>query len=93
MLKVKKFNVALVPGKKLFSCHVQYDNDNFREIKGDVVSSKSNPSLRGLRNSSGSTWEVIFPDGTKQGYPTGQVIKLAKDIKINFGNGNMAEIY
>lgn len=93
MLKVKKYHVALTPGKKLFACHAVYDSDDFRTVKGDVVSSKSDPSILGLRNSSGATWEAILPDGTRKGYSSGQVVKLARGLKINFGNENKAEIY
>ena len=92
MLKVKKYNVALMTGKKLYACHVQYDSDDFKEIKGEIVSSRNNPALLGLRNCSGSTWEAILPNGTTKGYPDGQVIKLGRGIKINFGNGNVAEV-
>ncbi len=92
ILKVKKYHVALTPGKKLFTCHVQYDSDDFREAQGEVVSSRNNPNLLGLRSDSDSTWEAILPNGTSKGYAKGQVIKLGKGMKINFGNGNVADI-
>mgnify|MGYP003177073113 FL=1 len=92
ILKVKKYHAALAPGKKLYACHVQYDSDDFKEAKGEVVSSRNNPSLLGLRNDSNNTWEAILPNGSSKGYPNGQVIKLGKGIKINFGNGNVAEV-
>lgn len=92
VLKVKKYFVALAAGKKLYACHVQYDSDDFREVKGEVISSRNNPALLGLRNDSNNTWEAILPNGTSKGYPNGQVIKLGKGMKINFGNGNVAEI-
>lgn len=92
ILKVKKYHVALAPGKKLYACHVQYDSDDFKEAKGEVISSRNNPSLLGLRNNSNNTWEAILPNGSSKGYPNGQVIKLGKGIKINFGNGNVAEV-
>lgn len=92
ILKVKKYHAALVPGKKLYACHVQYDSDDFKEAKGEVISSRNNPSLLGLRNDSNNTWEAILPNGSSKGYPNGQVIKLGKGIKINFGNGNVAEV-
>lgn len=92
ILKVKKYHVALSPGKKLYSCHVQYDSDDFREARGEVISSRNNPALLGLRNDSDNTWEAILPNGTSKGYPKGQVIKLGKGMKINFGNGNVAEV-
>ena len=90
ILKVKKYHAALAPGKKLYACHVQYDSDDFKEAKGEVISSRNNPSLLGLRNDSNNTWEAILPNGSSKGYPNGQVIKLG--IKINFGNGNVAEV-
>lgn len=92
ILKVKKYHTALAPGKKLYACHVQYDSDDFKEAKGEVISSRNNPSLLGLRNDSNNTWEAILPNGSSKGYPNGQVIKLGKGIKINFGNGNVAEV-
>ena len=92
ILKVKKYHAALAPGKKLYACHVQYDSDDFKEAKGEVISSRNNPSLLGLRNDSNKTWEAILPNGSSKGYPNGQVIKLGKGIKINFGNGNVAEV-
>ena len=92
ILKVKKYHAALAPGKKLYACHVQYDSDDFKEAKGEVISSRNNPSLLGLRNDSNNTWEAILPNGSSKGYPNSQVIKLGKGIKINFGNGNVAEV-
>lgn len=92
ILKVKKYHAALAPGKKLYACHVQYDSDDFKEAKGEVISSRNNPSLLGLRNDSNNTWEAILPNGSSKGYPNGQVIRLGKGIKINFGNGNVAEV-
>lgn len=92
ILKVKKYHAALTPGKKLYACHVQYDSDDFKEARGEVIASRNNPALLGLRNDSDSTWEAILPNGTSKGYPNGQVIKLGKGIKINFGNGNVSEV-
>ena len=92
ILKVKKYHAALTPGKKLYACHVQYDSDDFKETCGEVIASRNNPALLGLRNDSDNTWEAILPNGTSKGYPNGQVIKLGKGIKINFGNGNVGEV-
>ena len=92
ILEVKKYNTALTAGKKLYACHVQYDSDDFRVAKGEVISSRNNPTLLGLRNDSDTTWEAILPNGTSKGYTSGQVIKFGKGMKINFGNGNIAEI-
>ena len=92
ILKVKKYNAALTPGKKLYACHVQYDSDDFKEACGEVVASRNNPALLGLRNDSNNTWEAILPNGASKGYSNGQVIKLGRGMKINFGNGNVGEV-
>lgn len=92
ILKVKKYQAALAPGKKIYACHVQYDSDDFKEARGEVISSRNNPSVLGLKNDSSTTWEAILPNGTSKGYPSGQVIKIGKGMKINFGNGNVAEV-
>ncbi len=92
VLRVKKYYTALVPGKKLYACHVLYDSDDFREAMGEIVSSRSVPVQQGLRNNSTRIWELILPNGANSGYSNGQVIRLVKGIKINFGNGNIAEV-
>ncbi len=92
ILKVKKYRVAMAAGKKIYACHAQYDSDDFRQVRGEVVASRTNPALLGLRNDSDSTWEAILPNGTSKSYTKGQVIKLGKGIKINFGNNNVAEL-
>lgn len=92
MMKVKKYQAALTPGKKIFACHVQYDSDDFREARGEIISSRNDPTLLGLRNDSDVSWEAVLPNGTTKAYTKGQVIKLGKGMKINFGNGNVAEI-
>ncbi|MCI8857598.1 MAG: serine/threonine protein kinase [Clostridiaceae bacterium] len=92
VLKVKKYAAVLAPGKKLYACHTVYDSDDFREEKGEVVTSRSDPSLIGLKNLSGTAWEAILPNGNSRTYEDGQVIKLGRGLKINFGHGNTAEV-
>lgn len=93
MLRVKKYNIALTAGRNLFTCHTAHDSDDFKTITGRVVSSKSNPSVIGIRNDSENTWEAVLPNGSRKGFPSGQIIRVVRGIKINFGNGNVAEIY
>ena len=93
MMKVKKYQVALTHGKKLYTCHVRYDSDEFKDEKGEIIASRNDASLLGLKNTSGSSWVAILPNGVSKGYSDGQAIKLGKGLKINFGNGNVAEIY
>lgn len=92
VLSVKKFNAVLIMGSKLYECHTKYDSDNFKKVTGEIVSSRNDPSLLGLKNCSGSVWEAILPNGTSKEYADGQVIKLGRGMKIKFGNNNTAEI-
>ena len=92
VLKVKKYSVILSPNKKLYSCHVIHDSDDFRQVKGEIVTSKTDPNLLGLKNLSENSWTAILPNGTTKPYEKDKVIKLGKGLKINFGNGNEAEV-
>lgn len=92
VLKVKKYKVVLSPGKKVYGCHVIYDSDDFTEPKGEIVTSKSNPAVKGLRNESENSWTAILPNGVTKAYDNGQVIKIGRGLKIDFGNGNVGEI-
>lgn len=92
ILKVKKYYVVMQPGKLVYSCHAVHDSDNFKEAKGEVISSRQDPSLVGLKNNSDFNWTAILPNGISKAYSNGQVIKLGRGLKINFGNGLEGEI-
>lgn len=92
ILKVKRYSVAMVEGQKLYSCHVIHDSDDFKEIQGEVVISKNNSGIIGLKNNSEIMWDVTLPNGASKTYAKGQVVKVGRGLKINFGNGNVAEI-
>ena len=93
IMKVKKHHVVMQPQKNIYACHTIYDSDDFREVKGEIIASRQNPSIVGLKNDSDNNWTAILPNGVSKVYTNGQVIKLRKGLKIGFGNGNEAEIY
>lgn len=92
LMKVKKYNVVMLPHKKIYACHTIYDSDNFKIATGEIITSRQDPSLIGLRNNSSNSWTAILPNGVAKIYSSGQTIKLGRGLKINFGNGNEAEI-
>lgn len=92
ILKVKKYSVLMAPNQKIYSCHTVYDSDDFKDTKGEVVTSINNPSVIGLKNTSDEVWNATLPNGTSKAYENGKVIKLGIGIKIDFGNGNIGEI-
>ena len=91
-LKVKKYNVVLAPKQKLYACHVIHDSDDYKEVNGEIITSRNDPSLLGLKNNSAHTWEAILPNGASKTYPNGTIIKLGRGIKIKFGNDNIGEV-
>lgn len=90
-LKVKNDLVALYPKSKLYKCHTQVDSDDFKEAVGEVIQSKSNPGLWGIRNISNTTWYMATPDGQQKDIKPGGVVQILRGITIDFGK-NQAEI-
>jgi len=90
-LKVKNNQVALYPKSKLYKCHTSIDSDDFKEEMGEVIQSRSNPGLWGLRNSSNTTWYITTPDGKQKDVRQGGVVQILRGITIDFGK-NRGEI-
>lgn len=88
VLKVKKYQVVLTPGKKLYGCHVLTDQDDFREEMGTVMASRNHPEILGLKNESERPWTAILPSGAYRQYKKDEIIRLGRGLKIDFGNGN-----
>lgn len=94
ILKAKKYEVVLTAGKNLYACHTVYDSDDYKQVTGEIVPSKNNPNVLGLRNTTNQRWEATIPTtGERRSIEPGKVIKIGKGLKINFGNGNIGEIY
>ncbi len=92
VMQVQKYNVVLAPNKKIYTCHILNDSEDFKSIVGEVVTSINNPDLIGLKNLSDVTWTATLPTGESREYNNGQIVKIEKGIKISFGDGNIAEI-
>ncbi len=92
IMKVKKYNIALQIGKKIYACHAIYDSDDFKEELGEIIANRHDPSIIGLKNNSDHTWIAILPNGLSKEYPKDKVIKLGRGLKIDFGHNNIAQI-
>lgn len=93
VLSVKKFKVALEANKNLYVCHTVANNDDYKEITGTVIASKSNPNVLGLKNQTQQTWEAINPkNGERRPIEPGKAFKISKGLKIDFGKDNIGEI-
>ncbi|MDR0652204.1 MAG: serine/threonine-protein kinase [Synergistaceae bacterium] len=91
VLKVKKYQVVLYPGNKIFKCHVASDSDDFSEAMGEVITSRLSQDTWGLRNNSNTSWAAVSPNGERRTVNKGSVVPIVRGFKINFGN-NPAEI-
>lgn len=85
VLSVKKYRVALFPGKKLYACHTTEDSDEYTQITGSVMRSQNRPGVWGLKNASGTPWNAVLKDGTQASVPDGKVIVVTKASSIDFG--------
>lgn len=92
ILKVKKYLVPIQVAKKLYNCHILADSDDFKEVKAEIITGKNDPTIVGLKNNSDNTWIGILPNGQTKSFGKGEVVKLGKGLKINFGNNNICEI-
>jgi len=91
MLEFRRSKVVLYPGMKLYGNHIG-TTDDFDIAIGEVVQNKKNPSLWGIKNLTGDTWQETTPDNnTKCIYNNGAVRALS-GIQVSFGNGVIAEI-
>ena len=96
-LKTARYDVAVYPSVKLYRCHTESDNDDFETVSGEIIRSKNNPAIWGIKNLSGVTWHTIDKVNkndkviVRTPYPKDSVVRIKKDMQINFG-GSVAEI-
>jgi serine/threonine protein kinase len=86
-LKTAKYNVPLMPGVKLYGCYI---DDDRGDIAGEIIRSKNNAAIWGIKNLSGGAW-YVDADGSQTSKASGEVVQIKKGIKINFGK-QVAEI-
>lgn len=92
ILKVKRYQVVMAPENKVYACHVLHDSDDFMDERGEIIMSRMDSSVIGLKNNSDQVWNVLLPNGINKSYAQGQVIRIERGIKIDFGYGNIGDI-
>jgi DNA-binding helix-hairpin-helix protein with protein kinase domain len=86
ILKLGDFEVAMYPGVKVYSWHVDSTDEDTDSVVAEVVKSPMNPNQFGLRNSSDRPWNVKLGEEMKPIAP-GKVIPVKAGISIAFSNG------
>ena len=91
-LSVGRNKVVLFPGQKIYACHTKSGSDNYREVTGEVIQNKNNPSRWGSRNLSADSWLCTMPDGTQKNILNNEVVPLFKGVNLGFTGGMKGEI-
>jgi serine/threonine protein kinase len=73
----------------LFEYHMNESSDDYQTKAATVL---AKPGKFGLKNTTNCLWTVITPDGNENIKQPGDVVLLRLGDKIDFGNGNVAEI-
>jgi hypothetical protein len=86
-LKLGKTTVMLHVGAKLHPHHLDDRNPefDFATRNAEVVRHPADPNTLGLRNHTNETWVATMPDGKVSEVEPSRSIRLAPDVRINFG--------
>ncbi|MDO4571111.1 MAG: serine/threonine-protein kinase [Planctomycetia bacterium] len=80
--------VPIFEGTRLFSYHMTETSNDYQT---EVASILTKPGKFGLKNNSTLRW-AVSADGKTITKQPGDVVVLGTNLKIDFGNGNVAEI-
>ena len=92
ILSLGKNRILLIPGKKLYSHHLDKYSSLYNDEVGEVIRNKKNPSLWGLRIKTEGDILVKDPEGNEKTIPEGGVIPIIKGLKIKFNENTIGEI-
>lgn len=84
ILKVKRHRVILAQDKKLYSCHTDAYGSDHDEPTAEVITSRTNPGVIGLKNLTPAVWNVTNAEGETRQFPQGKTVKLVPGLKIQF---------
>ena len=84
-IAMPRINMALHERTKLYECHVDSDNDDFRTVAAEIVLNEAAGAME-LKNKSKKTWLLINKDGKQSSKASGKAVPLEAGTKIIFGN-------
>lgn len=91
-LQTSKYYVALYPEQKIYACHIQSGNDDYKTVAGEIIQNKNNPNLWGIRNLSSGSWMITLPDGNMKEIKSNEVVPIYKEVSIKFTGGTDGKI-
>ncbi|MDR0451106.1 MAG: hypothetical protein LBH26_07550 [Treponema sp.] len=88
-LSIKKgavlYDIPLFPGKKIYTCHIVGDSDDYRGVLAEVVMNKNNPRLWGIKNLGAGTWKYRTPEGADKDTSPGGAVPIGPGVTVDFG--------
>jgi DNA-binding helix-hairpin-helix protein with protein kinase domain len=91
VLTLPNFSVAMFPGVKVYSWHVDSMDEDTKSMIAEVIKSPANPDQYGLKNISEKPWNAQLGDKLTSIAP-GKVVPVKQGMKITFANGKNAVI-
>lgn len=92
VLVVGKNNIVVCANKKVYEPTIDSCSDNYKNVVGEFVESKTRKGLFALRNKSSRGWVLTKKDGSKLLINNGDPAPLLVGNKIEFGNSVEAEV-
>ena len=84
--------VILAKGKTLHPCHIVKGSRDYEEDLAEVITSKMDPNIIGLKNLSENTWNITNANGETRQFEKGKTIQLLPGLKIAFNNDMIGEV-
>ena len=84
-IHTNEFDIPIFPGVKIVKCHIEDSDDYITEV-GEVIRSKNDPKIWGIRNLSSVTWYLTLNDGNTKPIGQGEVIPIRKNAKFSVGS-------
>lgn len=91
-LSVGKSNIVLEPGRVIYETHIDKYSANYLTPIGEVIASKNNPSVWGIRLLIKTDVEIEDSNGTSRVVAGGGVIPIIRNLKIKFKENVIGEI-
>jgi serine/threonine protein kinase len=83
-LLIGKYEVPLFPKNKLYACHIVNGSDDYNISLGEVIISKKDPSLWGIKNLSDFSWFFTPESGEGKAIDKDSIVPIASNIQIQF---------
>ena len=92
VLQVGKSRIALEPGKRFYSNHLDKYSSRYNDEVGSVIQNKSNPAIWGIRIATAGDILIKDSNGKEKTIFAGGVIPIVKGLKIKFNENTIGEI-